>query len=116
VQVLAKCLGYNEWLYVDTILSIPQFPVGNTCFRLEVNTYKTKAYDFIPTLKLVPFECNVASKPIVLKRYLIYNSITNGLTGNDVELYLKNGPNDFFSDIFRRKLPVIKVSDIEEKK
>lgn len=113
VQVLAKCLGYNEWLYIDTILSIHQLPVGNTCFRLQVSTYKTNEYDFVPTLTLVPFECNAVSKPIVLNRYLIYNSNTKSLTGNDSKLYLKNGPKDFFPAIFWRNLPVIKVSDIE---
>ena len=114
MQVLAKCLGYNEWLYIDTIISIHRLPAGNTCYRLQTTTFKTKKYDFVPTLKLVPFECNVGTNPIVLKRYLTYNSPKDSLTGNDPKLYLKNGPNDFFPAIFRRKLPVIKVSDIDE--
>lgn len=114
VQVLAKCLGYKEWLYVDTIISIHRLLAGNTCYRLQTTTFKTKKYDFVPTLKLVPFECNEGTNPIVLKRYLTYNSTKDSLTGNDPKLYLKNGPNDFFPAIFRRKLPVIKVSDIDE--
>jgi hypothetical protein len=114
VQVLAKCLGYTEWLYVDTIISMHRLQAGNTCYRLQTTTFKTKKYDFVPTLKLVPFECIEGSNPIVLKRYLTYNSTKDSLTGNDPKLYLKNGPNDFFPAIFRRKLPVLKVSDIDE--
>jgi hypothetical protein len=115
VQVLAKSLGNNEWIYVDTFFYIHDLPYGNNCFRIHTTTYNTKKYKFVPVLKLIPFDCNSEKNPIVLKRHLTYDSNKDSLSGNDIKVYLKNGPNDFFpSLIFRRNLQVIHVSALDE--
>lgn len=115
VQVFAKSLEYDAWLYTDTLLSLQKVAVGNTCYKVVLSTYKIKAYNFVPVLQLVPFGCNADTNQTITRKYLVYNASTGFITGSDKKIYLKNGYNDLFANIFFKHRDIKKVSELEKK-
>jgi hypothetical protein len=109
---MANRFGYKNWLYTDTLIKIADLPRLQNCFRINISTYRSKDYGFIPVLSMVPFECNGTERDLNVRSMWRYNVPEKRMNGSDPFIYVKKGYKHLFRKPFIPASPIIRVSDI----
>jgi hypothetical protein len=112
IQIMANRFGYKNWLSTDTLINIKDLPDMETCFKLDISTYKNNDFGLVPQLHLIPTAFNEINFDYNRDRYLMYDVATQSLSGTEKRIFSKKG----YAALFKRPLiprsSVINVSDI----
>lgn len=112
IQIMANRFGYKNWLYTDTLLDIKKLPGIETCFKLEISTFRNKDFGLVPQLKVIPVTCKEINFDFNRDRYLIYDVTTQFISGTEKRIFRKKGYYALFKRPLIPRSSVIKVSDI----
>jgi hypothetical protein len=112
IQIMANRFGYKNWLYTDTLLAIKNLPGIETCYKLEISTYRNEDFGLVPQLNVIPIACREINLDLNRDRYLIYDVATQSISGTEKRIFRKKG----YYALFKRPLipssRIIKASDI----
>jgi hypothetical protein len=114
IQVLAKSFEGDSWVYADTILPIRQFSNGIHIFRIGIKTRKSQNFAAVPIVELISLSFDQKNYTTLLRNFLHYVVPTTEMSGNDKQIYLKNGYDDLFKTFSGKRLPIIKATEIKD--